>query len=350
MIQFTGLEGIQHIRKRPGMYVGERNLRGFKVLLSYLFDDILMDEDRLIQLSITFEKEDGVYIEVENSDLAAISETLSNFDKEIDAKKWPLGFPTLIALTEETHIGIHNFPSYLLFSAKKGLLEHVASTSDFRNPKLDIRFKLEDTIFRDCVIDYESMYVFLQQYAFLHPNLSLKVMGNRSDSPQSNRFYFPKGIAHQLDLKIMEQKHQNLLFRLDLHTIIDNYAYRISLGYQPIWIGQSYICSFANNDEMFFGGSLQEGVINGIFAATKKLAQPNSQRFLISKPKIREQLMVIAAVKGNDFSYEGAIRAKLAMPNMQKEVKAFVYTELLYFFENKQELIPTYLEKYTIWE
>ncbi|MBK9463176.1 MAG: hypothetical protein IPN94_28135 [Sphingobacteriales bacterium] len=68
--------------------------------------------------------------------------------------------------------------------------------------------------------------------------------------------------------------------------------------------GNSYSMSYANVDELVAGGSLIDGILDGIIAAIKYVSKKNNQKVEITRATLKEALILIASVKGDEFTFE----------------------------------------------
>lgn len=333
---------IEHIRKRPGMYIGEMSIRGLKTLLGYFFDDILSNKIGKPEIVIDFRKNNWINLKIINIDTALFVKIIN--DLEIEKSFEIFGLPVIIALSEQTKIKITHGTSLLFLTSTQGTYEYTATTTQHESDNLEIEFKPDEAIFKEIILDYEVLNQFIRRYAFINNNLKIVSIDNRKEVKQVNLFDYPNGISHQLDFKIGEQHYGEPFFRLDLKTKIGEYEYQICFSYQNIWLGQTYIMTYANYDELIHGGSLEQGVLEGIKSALQKLA--DKRNVAIDRRKIKEQLILIAVVKGENFSFHGSVKTKLNMPKIRKEIKQYVAKQMLAYLANNYEIEQKFLTKH----
>jgi DNA gyrase subunit B len=339
----------EHIRKRPGMYIGDLRLTGFKVMLGYFFEELVADSLQDPIFEIKFHKNSKIEINIKNVDT---QKTISRIN-ELHTNSQTIGsfgFAVLISLTEKIEIIVNDFPNKLSLNGKKG--DYVISqilTKD-KNNTISIDFILDKDIFKDLEIIYEYLNSFLKQFSYLNPNLKIVSIDKSKSEEQKNIFHHKRGILNQLDYLISQQPYAQPSKNIEIDTIIDDYVIKIGLNYSSIWLEKSIIKTFANNVETFLGGSLNDGIISGVIIAIKKLAEKENIKISISKNNVVDQLILVAAVRGNNLEFSGSTKSKLGMPSLQKKIKNLVFGVLTkYFFDEPQEA-QKIIAKFEIYE
>ncbi|MCW0487167.1 hypothetical protein [Riemerella anatipestifer] len=323
---------IERIRRRPGMYVGDLCIRGIKTMLGCFFEDILENSSNKLDINIDFKTNDIIALFVKNLNTELFIETVENLN--IENKIVPLGLPVIIALSEQVNLKIISNSSVLTLTSTKGDYEFKNKLITKKADSIDLEFKIDRTIFNEVELNYESFNQFFRKYTFINTNCRIISHDNRTDIKQTNLFDYPRGLSQQLDLKIAEQLYGKSFFRLDLSTKIDNYEYQICISYQDIWLSQTIIQTYANYDELLNGGSLEKGILDGLYLAIKEIAY--KREIVIDRRKLKEELILLAVIKGNNFHFCGSTKVEIYMPKVRKKIKEFVCEKaLLYLSENK---------------
>jgi DNA gyrase/topoisomerase IV subunit B len=333
---------IDHIKMRPAMYIGDLSIRGLKTMFRHFFDDILNNNRGNIEISIELKTDNLINLKVNNIDTDIFLKTIDSLNAE---KKFvSFGLPVIIALSEQIELTIAKKSLLLSLNAQNGVYKHAVSTSESEINFIEIDFKIDLTVFKDVILDYEILNQFIRRYALIYKNFKFVSIDSRKETKQVNIFEYPNGLSHQLDFKIGEQYYGKSFFRLDLNTRIEEYEYQICFSYQNVWLGQTYILTYANYDELIFGGSFEKGILEGITLALKKLV--DKRQIEIDKRKIKEQLILVAAIKGDNFDFCGSTKAKLNMPQVRKVIKEYVTEQILTYLSDKKDIEEEFINKH----
>lgn len=331
------LTQIELIRKRPPLYTGSLNIEGIKTMLGYLFDEIPKNNSTRVEITIGCKKDNCISIAINDIDMTLFREDLLNLNV-INTIRRNSALPVIVALSGDVRIKLQNQQTLIELSANKGIFEYTMSSVSDNLNKIEIDFKIDPEIFKNVEINYEVLNQFIRKYALINTDFRIISSDTTKDIEQINLFNYPTGLSAELDYKIGVEKYGNTMLRLDLTTKIKDFEYQICFAYKDSWVAQTYIVTYANYDDMIFGGSLEDGVIDGIIKAVKQWAKQNEQSTKIDYKIARQRLILIAVVKNRmgKFKFGGAIRGNLEMPNLRKRIKEYVSQELnTYFTENK---------------
>lgn len=337
------------IRKRPAMYTGDLRLTGFWNMLEYLFEDILEDCLENPTLEIDFFPRNEIAIRITNVDT---SKTILRIEdlRAADNRITGLSFLVLITLSSTISIAINDVPSLVVLRGEKGDFGVATSTSQEKEKSVVIGFTPNSEIFKDLELSYESINSLLRQFAFLNPGLKLISADKTTDELQRNVFYYPTGVFKELDHYISLQPYSTPLLRINIDAQIGGFVYKIGISYQAVWFEQSRIRTYAGNIETFRGGSLNEGILDGLILSIKKAAQKENVGVTISKKLVKEQFVIIAAVRGEGFVYGGSTKWKLEMPKIRKDVKHLVCQQMGSYLDSNPAVKDDILRRFERWE
>lgn len=340
------LTSIEHIRKRPAMYIGDLSSRGLKTMLGYFFDDILKNCDYKIEINIDFKTNNQIVLSIKNIDTHLFIETIEKLN--VENKLVSSGLPLLIALSEKVSLKITNNSSLISLTSTKGKFKfdkkHITNKTDI----LEIEFKIDQIIFKETELNYEAFNQFLRKYVFINTNCRIISHDSRTEIRQTNLIDYPNGLSQQLNFKISEQLYGKSFFRLDLTTETDNYKFQICISYQDIWLSQTIIQTYANYDELILGGSLEQGILEGLFNAIKKIG--DKKQINIDRRKLKEQLILLSVIKGENFVFEGSTKTKIWMPKVRKYLKEFVAQQTEKYLAENVDIKEQILEKFKKYE
>jgi DNA gyrase subunit B len=327
------LKIIEHIRKRPAMYVGSMNFHGVKTMLGYFIEDILDVSNSKIDINIEIKSNNSIAVIIENIDATLLLESVNYLTEENNYKS--LALPVIIALSKKVNLKITNNSTFISLTSSNGNFLINTKKITPKTNTIEIEFQIDKSFFKETELNYEALNQFLKKYAFLNSNCRMISIDSRKNIQQTILFDYPKGLSQQLDLILAQQQFVHSFFRLDLLTKLDNYEYQICFSYQNLWDCKTTIQTFANYDELIYGGSLEKGILDGLFLALKQIA--NKMKIKFDKRKLKEQLILLAVIKGDNIYFCGPTKTKIDFPKVRKNVKQFVCDKTLkYLSENEQ--------------
>ena len=338
-----------HIRKRPAMYIGDLRLTGFKQMLEYLFEEILDGSLESPIFEINFFRDNRITIKITNVDTKKILLRLEDL-KTKDDRISSLGLGVFITLSSDISIAINRPPTLVVLHGQKGDFETAATTSQEEEENIIIGYTADKEIFKDFKLVYELVNSFLCQFAFLNPNLKIISTDKTTEELQRNIFHYPTGVFKQLDYFVSQQPYGASCLRVDIEANIGKYSYRIGISYSNVWLDKSVIKTYAGNIETYLGGSFNDGILEGLVLSIKNIAHKENIDIQINRKLVKEQLIVIAAVKGENFNFEGSVKRKLGMPKLKKEVRQLVCEQMTNYFESNLKAKENILQKFKRWE
>lgn len=338
----------EHIRKRPAMYLGNTLFDGFLQMLEYLFEEILEDAFENPVFEITFLPENRFTIQITNTDTKKILLRLKKLQK-IEDQLFHLGLAVFITINDAVTITVNDLPSIVIFLKQDNFFDFATSTSQETEKSIILTAKLDQEIFTDLELVYDKMNPFLRQFAYLNTHLKIISVDKSTEELKRNVFYYPKGVFQQLDYYISQQHYEESFMRVDIEAEINEYFYKIGISYSNLCPNKSVIKTFAGNTETFLGGSYNDGIIEGLILAIRKIAEKENATILINKKLAKEQLIIIAAVSGKDFDFEGSTKRKLGMPKLKKDVKELVFEQITNYFNSNPEVKEKIIHQFKKW-
>jgi DNA gyrase/topoisomerase IV subunit B len=327
----------QHIRKRPGMYLGDTQLRGFCNMIEYLLISLSENRNNETNIILNFEKENKINISILNFDNNKLIEILNN-------KKYyyqHLSFATIFALNKQASISIKESNQLILYKLINDELTFEIENNIEQIDDLILSLSIDYTIFKDLNIIFEYVCSRSQQFAYLNSKIHLTISDNRFGDNLKIIFHYSNGIANQFDNYISTLRYdEHLIFRLIIEAVVNDYEYQICIGYTPSWFKKQHISTFANNETLLFGGSFEEGIIEGLSKGINNLiSEHNKDNPNINKKAIKERLIIFGHIKGKEMIFRGSFKFELGMPNIKKDVKFLVENSIKQkLTENKETL------------
>jgi DNA gyrase subunit B len=338
-----------HIRKRPAMYIGNLRLNGFTQLLENLFQDILKNCAGNQTFDIEFYPQNRLIIKITGIDTQQFILELEKL-KKTDETIINIGLAVLISLSSDIAIAVNYLSDLILLNGQKGDFEITTSISHTHKDSIKIEFIPDKDILKELELVYEHTNSFLRQFAFLNPDLKIISTDKTTGELQRNIFCYPTGVFKQLDYFVSKESYGTNSMLVKIDAKINKYSYKIGISYSTFWPDKSCIKTYAGNVETFLGGSFNDGILEGLLLSIKEIAQKQHVEIIINRKLLKEQLIIVAAVTGDEFIFHGSIKRKLGMPGLKKDVKHLVYERLTEYFDSNPEATKKILHKFKRWE
>jgi DNA gyrase subunit B len=339
----TVLEGLEAVRKRPGMYIGSTGPRGLHHLVYEVVDNAV--DEALAgycdTIEVTVLADGGVRVRdngrgipvdehpIEHRPAVELVMTTLHAGGKFDSKSYAVsgglhgvGVSVVNALSVLLEVEVHR-DGYVWTQAYErgapmGPLERGAETSGLGTI---ITFWPDDDIFETTEWNFETLSSRLQEMAFLNRNLAISITDERGDEPREARYQYAGGIADFV-------RHLNGSKEPVHATVIefgeegDGIAAEIAMQWNASYTPSVY--TFANTINTAEGGTHEEGFRAALTTVVNKYAR--DQKLLREKDDnltgddVREGLTAIVSVKLAEPQFEGQTKGKLG----NTEAKSFV--------------------------
>jgi DNA gyrase subunit B len=353
----TVLEGLEAVRKRPGMYIGSTGVRGLHHLVYEIVDNsvdealagrneavsvtihpdnsvTVVDEGRGIPVAI-MEKEQKPAAEVVLTVLHAGGKFGDGGGYKVSGGLHGVGLSVVNALSERLDIEIRRDGHVWRQSYERGVpqgpLEKGEAASDTGTT---INFLPDADVFESLEFEYATLEQRLRETAFLTRGLRIRITDERGDNARSSEFHYEGGIedfvAYLNENKDPIQK--KIVF---FEGESDEGAVEVALQWNSSY--QESVFSFANNINTHEGGSHMSGFRSALTRTLNRYAREKGQ--LKEKDEnltgedIREGLTAVISAKLSDPQFEGQTKTKLGNPGMEGFVASVVNAKLAEFLE-----------------
>ena len=369
------LEGLEAVRKRPGMYIGTTGPNGLHHLVWEIIDNSI--DEALAgycdQIIVTINKGNTITVKdngrgvpvdiVAKSGLSGVETVFTilhaggKFGEtsgyKVSGGLHGVGASVVNALSDWMEVTVHkNGGKYYIKFGKGGkVTEHLKRIGDTTESGTTVTFKPDPTIFLDTVeFSYDTIRDRVRQMAYLNRGVKLTVIDDRGETPVQETFHYEGGIIEYV-------KNINM----NKGPIMDDIIYCEGfeeVEYLPgksgkiyceaaIQYNESYtktIFSFCNNINTHEGGTHEEGfrlaiqrVINA-YAIEKKYLKDGEEKYTVDD--IQEGMTAIISVKHPNPQYEGQTKTKLGNTEVRKIVSQVVGESLKRFlYENPKTAI-----------
>ena len=351
------LEGLEAVRKRPGMYIGSTGERGLHHLVQEVVDNSV-DEALAgfaTDIQVTLLADGGVRViddgrgipvddhPVEHRPAIEVVMTTLHAGGKFDSQSYAVsgglhgvGLSVVNALSvrldaEVRRDGYMWTQSYERGDATGALVRGTAT--DDRGTT--ITFWPDDTIFETTEWSYETLARRMQEMAFLNKNLSIEITDERTDEIRSDRYQYAGGIADFV-------RHINAS-REPVHASVIDFeeegdGIQVEIAMQWTAAYTESVHTFANTINTAEGGTHEEGfraaltsLVNRYALAQKLLREKDDK---LTGEDVREGLTAIVSVKLSDPTFEGQTKTKLGNTEARSFVQKAVNDHLGHWFES----------------
>ena len=368
--QIQILEGLEAVRKRPGMYIGSTSSRGLHHLVYEIVDNavdealagfcthivVTINADNSVTV-----KDDGRGIPTGINHKAGIPAVEVVFTVlhaggkfggggyKVSGGLHGVGASVVNALSNWLEVEICRDGKVYKQRYEKGKTMYplkVIGTCDENKTGTKVTFLPDDTIFEETVFDYNTLKVRLRETAFLTKNLRISLRDLREDPPVEKSFHYEGGIKEFVTYlnRGNEALYPQVIY---CEGEKDGVYVEVAMQHNDSYNDASY--SFVNNIITPEGGTHLSGFRSALtktfnsYARENKILKDSDAAF--TGEDIREGLTAIISVKIEEPQFEGQTKQKLGNSEARGAVDAIVSEQLTYFLEQNPSVAKAICEK-----
>lgn len=368
--QIQILEGLEAVRKRPGMYIGSTSVRGLHHLVYEIVDNSV-DEAlagfcdtitvRIHQDNSITVRDNGRGIPVDiqkkagKSALEVVFTVLHAGGKfggagyKVSGGLHGVGASVVNALSEWLDVKVYKEGKIYTMSFAKGKvakpIECIGTCSE-EEQGTEVHFLPDASIFEESVYEFETLKIRLRETAFLTKNLKIRLVDEREGMEQEKEFHYEGGIQEFVSFL---NKGKEALYPDVIYCEGEKEKILVEVAMQHNDSYTENIYTFVNNINTPEGGTHLTGFKNALtktfndYARQNKLLKESESN--LSGEDIREGLTCIISVKIEDPQFEGQTKQKLGTSEAQVAVQGIVSEQLTYFLEQNPSVAKIICEK-----
>lgn len=367
--QIQILEGLEAVRKRPGMYIGSTSSRGLHHLVYEIVDnavdealagycdsiDVTINEDNSITviddgrgIPVGIQKKAGIpAVEVVFTILHAGGK-FGGGGYKVSGGLHGVGASVVNALSTWLEVIIYQDGKIHKQRYERGKVVsplNIVGECPMEKHGTEVRFLPDPDIFEEIVYDYDVLKVRLRETAFLTKNLRI-ILRDEREEKKEKVFHYEGGIK---EFVTYLNKGKTPLYNQVLYCegTKDGVYVEVSMQHNDSYTENLY--SFVNNINTPEGGTHLAGFKNALtktlndYSRKNKLLKDNETN--LSGEDIREGLTAIISVKIEDPQFEGQTKQKLGNSEARGAVDSIVSEQLTYFLEQNPSIAKTMCEK-----
>ena len=366
------LEGLEAVRKRPSMYIGDTNEKGLHHLVYEVIDnsidealvgycsniDVVIHEDNSVTV-----RDDGrgipteIHTKENRSALEVVMTVLhagGKFDKEsykVSGGLHGVGVSCVNALSSYLKAEVHRdgkvwVQEYSIGKPK----ENVKIVGETNVTGTYVTFKPDETIFQNTVYKYEILVARLRELSFLNAGIRLSIIDERQKDEngefKSDEFYSEEGLKEFVNY--LDDTRVKLTQEI-IHIVTDKNDIPVEIAMQYNTTFSENIHSYVNNINTIEGGTHLTGFRRGLTRTLKNYAENSGMlsklKFDISGDDFREGLTAVISVKVAEPQFEGQTKTKLGNSEVSLAVDQSVSEALSIYLEENPRSAKTIVNK-----
>ena len=372
--QIQVLEGLEAVRKRPGMYIGSTSIRGLHHLVYEIVDNSIDEAlaGYCTQIDVSLNKDGsvtvrdngrgmptGIHPKMGISTLDVIFTVLHAGGKfggggyKVSGGLHGVGASVVNALSTKLEVKVWDGEKIHLRKFEKGVPQgEVEIIGETDKTGTEVTFWADGEIFEETVYEYDTLLKRLREQAFLNGGIKINFTDKRGEEEKTENLHYDGGIKNFVSYLFNEKKKR----KESLETIHDDVIYvcgekngsfaEVALtwytGYDEI------IESFANNISTTEGGTHETGFKSALtkvlvdYAKKYKLMKDDEE---LTGEDAREGLVAVISVKLEEPQFEGQTKTKLGNSEIRGLVDNMVKEKLTDFLEENPQIGKSIIEK-----
>ena len=368
--QIQILEGLEAVRKRPGMYIGSTSARGLHHLVYEIVDnavdealagycdsiEVTINEDNSITviddgrgIPVGIQKKAGLpAVEVVFTILHAGGK-FGNGGYKVSGGLHGVGASVVNALSEWLEVQVYLDGNIYQQRYERGKVMYplkIVGKCEPHEHGTHVRFLPDKEIFEETEFDYDTLKIRLRETAFLTKNLKITLRDDREEEVKEKTFHYEGGIR---EFVAYLNKGKTPLYEQVIYCEGTREGVYVEVSMQHNDSYTEGIYTFVNNINTPEGGTHLTGFKNALtktfndYARKNKLLKENEDS--LSGEDIREGLTAIISVKIEDPQFEGQTKQKLGNSEARTAVDNVVSEQLTYFLEQNPSVAKSICEK-----
>ena len=366
--QIQILEGLEAVRKRPGMYIGSTSVRGLHHLVYEIVDnsvdEALAGYCTEIEVSINEDnsicvKDNGRGIPVginKKAGLPAVEVVFTILHAggkfggggyKVSGGLHGVGASVVNALSEWLEVTIHKDGKMYRQRYERGKVMYPLKViGDTTKRGTEVVFLPDKEIFEETVFDFDTLRQRLREMAFLTKGIKITLIDKRLEEPKIRAFHYEGGIKEYVDYL---NKSQTPLYDDVIYCegTKNNIYVEVAMQHNDSYTESTY--SFVNNITTPEGGTHLTGFRNALtkcfndYARSNKLLKDSEPN--LAGEDIREGLAAIVSIKISEPQFEGQTKQKLGNSEARGAVESVMTEQLTYFLEQNPQVAKIICDK-----
>ncbi len=368
--QIQILEGLEAVRKRPGMYIGSTSVRGLHHLVYEIVDNSVDEAlaGYCTHIIVTINKDNSITVEDDGrgipvginhkAGIPAVEVVFTVLHAggkfggggyKVSGGLHGVGASVVNALSNWLEVQIFHDGKIYKQRYERGHtmypLKEVGKC-DVNKTGTTVTFSPDGSIFEETVYDFDTLKQRLRETAFLTKNLKITLRDDREDPVKERVFHYEGGIK---EFVTYLNKSKEALYPEVIYCEGEKNGVLVEVAMQHNDAYNEATYSFVNNIITPEGGTHLAGFRNALTKTFNEYARANKilkdSEPALSGDDIREGLTAIVSIKIEEPQFEGQTKQKLGNSEARGAVDSVVSEQLTYFLEQNPQIAKTICEK-----
>lgn len=362
------LKGLEHVRKRPSMYIGSTGSEGLHHLVYEVVDNSIDEAlaGYCTVISVTIGKDNIITVKdngrgipvdlhpVEKVSALEVVMTKLNAGGKFDKKSYKVsgglhgvGVSVVNALSETCEVFVHRNGKVYYQKYKRGIpLSEVKVVGESKARGTVTRFKPDKKIFKNIDFSFDTLSNRLRELAFLNKGIKVSIADERLEKRKFHIFHFEGGVKSFIEF-LNKNKTPIQKEPIYFEGIKDDVHVEVSLQYNDGF--NETIFTYVNNINTREGGTHLVGFKSALTRTlndfVKRLNLSKKVMENLSGDDVREGLTAVISVKIPEPQFEGQTKGKLGNSEVKGIVESIVNEKLSGYFEGNPNVAKKILEK-----
>ena len=366
--QIQILEGLEAVRKRPGMYIGTTSEKGLHHLVYEIVDNSV--DEALAgycnEITVTINKDNSVTVVdngrgiptgiQEKAGIPAVDVVFTMLHAggkfggggyKVSGGLHGVGASVVNALSDWLEVEIYREGKIHKQRYERGKIIHpLEITGNTRKRGTKVTFMPDATIFETTEFDFETLRTRLREMAFLTKGLKIILSDKRAGKEKEREFHYEGGINEFVEYI---NRHKDPLYKKVIYCEGEKDGVLVEVALQHNSSYSESVYTFVNNIGTVEGGTHLTGFRSAItkvfndYARNNKMLKDNEDN--LAGEDLREGLAAIVSIKVSDPQFESQTKIKLGNSEARTAVEGVVTEQLTYFLELNPTVAKTIVNK-----
>ena len=362
------LEGLEAVRKRPGMYIGSTSSRGLhhlvyeivdnsidealagycsKIEVTILPNNIVCVEDNWRGIPVGIHKKEKISAATVVFTILHAGGKFGGSGYKVSGGLHGVGASVVNALSEWLELTIYDGKKIYFQKFFKGKYsEQLKSIGETTNTGTKVVFKADGEIFSEINYDFDLLLKRLREQAFLNGGLKIVLKDSREKEEKEEILQYEGGIVSFVEyinkVRGLQILHEIIYIKSQKEDSFAEIAFTYNDSYNEV------LLSFANNIHTVDGGTHEVGFKSAVLKTFNEYGKKNGflkegERFISDDTK--EGLTAIISVRLTDTEFEGQTKTRLGNIECKTMIYDIIYEKLTYFLDENPKVASIIMEK-----